>query len=367
MTPVKKRLIVCCDGTWQTLETDYPTNVVKIAQAITPVADDGTLQILFYDAGIGTERWQKIIGGAFGRGIDEKILNAYRFLCFNYCGIKDEIYLFGFSRGAYTVRSLAGLVSYCGLLPRYRMRDTQEAYELYRKRDIESRDDERAKSFRKEHNSEEAKITLLACWDTVGALGIPDFIDLPKPLKIFDISDWNNQRYQFHNTTLSQIVQHALHTIALDEHRKVFDVTPMHRNSNAPNQDLKQLWFPGEHGCVGGGTEGHRGLSDGTLRWMIDQIQDWGLGLEFQEDRVQYSGKDEPEKYGIHPAPLIPFLEGGVRHFGFEGGFKRKVESFASLHESVKVRWRDKPDYRPVILNNFEAELQKWVAENPRD
>ena len=81
MTLVKKRLIVCCDGTWQTLETDYPTNVVKIAQAIKPVANDGTLQILFYDAGIGTEKWQRILGGAFGRGIDDKILNAYQFLC----------------------------------------------------------------------------------------------------------------------------------------------------------------------------------------------------------------------------------------------------------------------------------------------
>jgi len=361
-----KRLVVCCDGTWQTLETDYPTNVVKIAQAIKPIADDGTLQILFYDAGIGTGPWQKVSGGAFGRGIDEKILNAYRFLCFNYCGVDDEIYLFGFSRGAYTVRSLAGMISYCGLLPRSAMRDTQGAYELYRDRDIEGKEDIRVKRFREEHQSEEVKISLLACWDTVGALGIPDLIEFPKPLSFLDISSRNRRRYQFHNTTVSQDVQHAIHAMAIDEHRKVFNVTPMRPNSAALDQKLKQLWFPGEHGCVGGGTQGHRGLSDGTLRWMIDEIKDWNLGLEFQEDRVQYSGKDEPKKYGIYPDPYTPFLKGGFSKFGFNGRFLRKIVDFGDqesadlehpkcLHESVKLRWNNSnSNYQPANLSNFE-------------
>ena len=107
-----KRLIVCCDGTWQKLANSCPTNVVKIAQAIKPVASDGTPQIVFYDEGIGTgDEINRITGGAFGWGIDQNIQDAYRFLCLNY-EAGDEIYLFGFSRGAYTVRSLAGLLAY---------------------------------------------------------------------------------------------------------------------------------------------------------------------------------------------------------------------------------------------------------------
>ncbi len=102
-----KRLIVCCDGTWQQLNSNYPSNVIKIAQAVKSSASDGVPQIVFYDEGIGVES-HKLLGGVTGLGIDENIQDAYRFLCLNY-EHGDEIYLFGFSRGAYTVRSLTGL------------------------------------------------------------------------------------------------------------------------------------------------------------------------------------------------------------------------------------------------------------------
>lgn len=370
---IKKRLIICSDGTWQTLDTPYPTNVVKIAQAIKPIAADGTLQILFYDSGIGTAPGQMLSGGALGRGIDEKILNAYRFLCLNYCQENDdEIYLFGFSRGAYTVRSLAGLVSHCGLLPRQRIRDSKAAYELYRNRDINQRDDPRAVEFRMEHEAQTVNITLLGCWDTVGALGIPDLskllhLHLPEVFDRFDFGSFDDKQYQFHNTTLNKVVQHALHAVAIDEHREVFDVTPMQHNLEVPEQKLQQVWFPGEHGCVGGGTPGHRGLSDGTLEWMIEQIRAWDLGLEIDEARVQYSTKEEePQKFGIHPEPDTPFLQGSALEFGFNGLNLRTVDNFAALHESVKIRWRDRQDYHPTNLAELKPELDKWAVDNSK-
>ncbi|EAW36794.1 DUF2235 domain-containing protein, partial [Lyngbya sp. PCC 8106] len=127
-----KRLVVCCDGTWQKLNNPYPTNVVKIAQAIKTIASDGVPQIVFYDEGIGSEGGlDLLLGGAFGQGIDKNIQDGYRFLCLNY-NEGDEIYLFGFSRGAYTVRSLAGLIYNSGLLSRPYIRLASQAYELYR-------------------------------------------------------------------------------------------------------------------------------------------------------------------------------------------------------------------------------------------
>lgn len=167
-----KRLVVCCDGTWQRLTSSYPTNVIKIAQAVKPVASDGTPQIVFYDEGIGTgDEFDKLLGGAFGWGIDQNIQDAYRFLCLNYIE-GDEIYLFGFSRGAYTVRSLVGLIAYSGLLSRPNIRKTPEAYKIYRRRDIDPIHPE-AQGFRQTYG-ERVPIMLLGCWDTVGSLGIPD-------------------------------------------------------------------------------------------------------------------------------------------------------------------------------------------------
>nr|NCS26798.1 DUF2235 domain-containing protein [Microcystis aeruginosa BS13-02] len=141
---MKSRLIVCCDGTWQDLGQAYPTNVVKMVQAITPLDDNKgnpIRQIIYYDEGIGTKQSNtevtdaliKIAGGALGIGMDHKIQDAYRFLCLNYQP-EDEIYLFGFSRGAYTVRCLAGLVYNCGLLYREFIRQIPKAYEIYREK-----------------------------------------------------------------------------------------------------------------------------------------------------------------------------------------------------------------------------------------
>ena len=105
-----KRLVFCFDGTWNTLSAPLPTNVVIAAESAVPVASDGTAQVIYYDEGVGTNKWEQIQGGMFGFGLVENIADAYRFLIFNYTP-GDQIYAFGFSRGAYTARSFVGLMS----------------------------------------------------------------------------------------------------------------------------------------------------------------------------------------------------------------------------------------------------------------
>lgn len=361
----RKRLVVCCDGTWQALSGSYPTNVVKLAQSVKSIAQDGVSQSVFYVQGIGTRGRliDKLGGGGFGWGIDENIQDAYQFLCLNYddqddACLCDEIYMFGFSRGAYTVRSLAGLIRCTGgLLPRSEVRKTPEAYRIYRSRVFEDNEkDLKRKEEEIRELSEKVRpveITLLGCWDTVGALGVPNQIPL--------LSQWINRKYKFHNYTLSNIIKNALHAVAIDERRKSFPVTPMQQTqSNKVKQEVRQVWFPGTHGCIGGGTEAFRGLSDATLQWMIDQMADLGLGLELDQSIVEHDLDPGEEKFGIFPDHRTPFSTDPGFLYSLLGKQLRSMESeempfdeAKDIHDSVIKRWTDKtvqPPYRPANM-----------------
>ena len=343
MSKSGKRLIVCCDGTWNKLDSECPTNVVRVAQAVKRTASDGVPQIVFYDEGIGVDS-NKIVGGVTGLGIDKNIQDAYRFLSFNY-DQGDEIYLFGFSRGAYTVRSLAGMIYCSGLLSRRYITKASEAYELYRDRGLKPNDDQ-AKSFRKDYgkdNGERVPITLLGCFDTVGALGIP----LVPAFKKFE--GQLKTRYKFHDTTLNKDVENAVHAVAIDEIREVFDVTLMTKNPDAPNQRLRQVWFPGEHGCIGGGTTAYRGLSDTVLKWMLDQISDLQLKLEFEPDAIE----------DLKPDYKIPFQNkpGFYKLAGIK--WRQVGDTLEDLHESAIKRFEsaDIP-YSPENIKQLLAKLK---------
>lgn len=280
---MKRRLIVCSDGTWQDLAKNYPTNVVKMAQAIQPLDSFNNHhihQIVYYDEGLGTKQIDtghslidtliKIGGGALGLGIDHKIQDAYRFLCLNY-ETDDEIYLFGFSRGAYTVRCLAGLIYNSGLLHRKFIRKVPKAYELYREKQNPDNapNGKNSIDFRNQYG-QQVPIKALCCWDTVASLGIPDFIHSVK------LDEKFNERYRFYDSTVNPTIEKAFHAVAIDEIRKVFDVTRM--ESSKENQVI-QVWFPGGHGCVGGGCKQECGLSDAALLWMMEQVEQLGLVL----------------------------------------------------------------------------------------
>jgi uncharacterized protein (DUF2235 family) len=356
-----KRLIVCCDGTWQGLSGPYPTNVVKMMQRIGPVDVRGIPQLVYYSEGIGTRGsgWERLQGGAFGQGIDDSIQEAYRFLSANY-EPGDEILLFGFSRGAYTVRSLAGMIYCSGLLRREHVLQAAQAYRLYRDRLIKPSDAE-AIRFRgafthlgyppeqlsdiepKYHH--QLPIKALCCWDTVGSLGIPNLSGWVGA----GLNRWLNRKYQFHDTYLNRRIERGFHAVAIDERLAVFDVTVMQPSEHREPEQVKQCWFPGGHGCVGGGTEATRALSDGALQWMMDQVAELGLQLQTSSDP-------------LHIDPLAPFSREpkGVFRLArrrwrdpYQDEAKQRPLTLADLHSSTQERWRQDLTYRPENLKSL--------------
>lgn len=266
-----KKIIISFDGTWNTpdakseIKGSKSTNVWKLHASILPTDKDGTTQDKWYDKGVGTAWYDRLAGGAFGVGLSEKILDGYRQLVTTY-EAGDQIYLFGFSRGAYTARSLVGLIRNAGLLKPEHIDLTNEAYGLYRTRD-EGADSDSAKLFR-DNFSRVISIHMLGIWDTVGALGVP--------LESFD---WFNKAYyEFHDTELSSIVHNAFQALAIDEWRKNYQCTLWDPKSK-PSQRVEQVWFSGAHANVGGGYADNN-LSDIALVWMVNKAIECGLAVD---------------------------------------------------------------------------------------
>jgi hypothetical protein len=208
---VSKRLVVCCDGTWNVPDRIdrgrlSPSNVVHIALATAERDAESRQQLVFYDTGVGTHRFEHLIGGAFGFGLSRKVKDAYRFLIETY-EPGDEIFLFGFSRGAYTARSTAGLIRNCGILRRDQAKRLDAGYELYRRRDNASLPSEfESQLFRRMYACEpETRIRFIGVWDTVGALGIPAGIPW---LPVSWVQSFN-KRWAFHDLRLSRYVDYA--------------------------------------------------------------------------------------------------------------------------------------------------------------
>jgi uncharacterized protein (DUF2235 family) len=175
------RLVLCFDGTWnRPSESANPaqrieTNVVRFYDSVlNGTQADGSEQKKWYDTGVGTDWWDKVSGGVFGFGLDQKIRDGYRFLVENYPHPDPgdhELFILGFSRGAYEARSLVGMIRNVGLLTPDNVYRLKDAYALYRNRD-RSADTDQALAFRAKY-SREIKVRFLGVWDTVGALGIP--------------------------------------------------------------------------------------------------------------------------------------------------------------------------------------------------
>jgi uncharacterized protein (DUF2235 family) len=287
-----KKLVIFCDGTWNE-PTKFGTNVLRMLQA-TDFSDKlGNPQLTHYIAGVGTRREdEKFIGGAFGFGISDNIKDAYAFIVSNY-EEGDSIYLFGFSRGAYTARSIAGLIHNLGVLKRYNLPLVSVAYNFYKdKSDPWKPSGNKSIEFREKNcHSYPTKIRFLGLWDTVGALGAPYGEILGRLLdKLFKTG--------FHNVELSESVDAAYHAMAADEHRWPFRPTPMaltdyHYARNQQNIAewefplYAERWFPGAHSNVGGGYQRH-GLSDYTLEWMAARAEENGLKLNNLAD-VQFA------------------------------------------------------------------------------
>ncbi|WP_172331265.1 DUF2235 domain-containing protein [Mangrovicoccus sp. HB161399] len=305
-----KRIAIFCDGTWNRsdravlAEENRPiTNILRLSEAaIEGTAPDGVAQKVFYIDGVGTPGdvgWlrytiDKVGGGAFGWGLDDKILKAYRYLIRHY-EPGDEIHVFGFSRGAYTARSLVGLIRNCSLPSSDDPSLLSHLMGVYRsRRPGDAPWEARARSLREWVNPGLAtdpqeqesrpgscrllRIAYLGVFDTVGALGVPEL--WPGIARV-------NERFRFHDQKLSSMVTSARHVIAIDEPRITYKSVPWDEaklaelNAQAPGQPYRQMWFPGVHGTVGGSlTKGHEGLGMATLDWIADGAQAAGLGFD---------------------------------------------------------------------------------------
>ena len=330
-----KRLVICFDGTWNRPADDnipedqqVETNVRRFYESVKPLAADGVEQFSWYDQGIGTHWYDKFIGGTFGAGLDLNILEGYKTLAKNYKD-GDEVYILGFSRGAYTARSLVGLIRNCGLVKNKMLPlRSAMAYGIYRTRE-DGPDSSVATEFRA-FFSREIKIKFLGVWDTVGALGIP-FGALKK---------FNNKIYEFHDTALSKIVENGYHAIAINENRRDYDVCLWNPQAK-PDQTLEQRWFIGAHSDVGGGYE-DRKLSDLTLRWMQEKAIALGLDLKLVEPGADYYRAPYRDSY-------TEFLKGEyVKLFPrYFRSLRTTLFGNELIDESVIKRRQDDPDYKP--------------------
>jgi len=212
---------------------------------------------------------ERAFDGATGRGLSENVRQAYRALidCYDQ---GDEIFLFGFSRGAFTVRSLAGLIRNCGILRPDQKGLVEDAYDFYRDRDPAKRPDTpAAETYRKEHAIEPATfIHFIGVWDTVGLLGNP----LIRHSLI-------NRTLQFHDVKLSSYVKNAFQALAIDEYRPQFQPAIWTQQKHATIQKMEQTWFIGAHSDVGGGYA-EPSLSNIALHWLAQKAMQCGLGLD---------------------------------------------------------------------------------------
>jgi uncharacterized protein (DUF2235 family) len=277
-----KRIVFCADGTWQAPMNN--TNVYRMFKALTVTSE----QVTYYDDGVGadTTGLNRILDGAFGRGLEQKIMDGYTKIAHVY-EAGDEVFLFGFSRGAYTVRCLGGMIANCGL-PTGKFTDdcVTQAFAAYR-------DPVNRAAMLKALSGcglGDVVIRMVGVWDTVGSLGIP---------AIFGQVD--AKAYGFLDTGLHPDVKNAYQCLAVDEQRAQFPAT-LWTVQPAPGQTIEQVWFSGCHGDVGGGTvvggsidNGTR-LCDITMGWMMGKGK--ALGLTF-DPTVEAQFGTLPAKYAL--------------------------------------------------------------------
>lgn len=320
-----KRLVVCCDGTWNDSDEGAGyTNVSRLAWAIKPVDAKGVTQIVYYQSGVGTEgtKVSQIASGALGMGLSRNMRDAYSFICHNYCE-GDEIFLFGFSRGAYTARCIGGLIGFAGLIGKRDLDRFLELWKAYKEKDTGA-----LASF--DTRKKDAMIKCIGVWDTVGAVGIPE--DLAK----FDL--FFKKYYGFFDSDLGAHVEHAFHAVALDERRKNFvpALWMQKPEGKAKGQELKQVWFAGVHSNVGGGYSEH-GMSDIPLAWMASEVSPY-LDIDFDYLKLR---RDLSKKWAL-----------GEVHESYTGFWTRlpdserprtpfaadQSKSFEKIHASVAAR-----------------------------
>lgn len=328
-----KKIVICCDGTGNEIKENQ-SNVLKFYRVLKESPD----QIGFYDPGVGTisnsGAWSKfknkakgVFGLATGNGLDNNVLDAYRFLVRNYNHAKeledrDEIFLFGFSRGAHTVRVLAGFINMVGILHPHQEHLASYALTAYKQ---SSSKDEFDIAWRVQEvlDTQRPIIRFMGCWDTVAS------VIVPRPDRFY-IPALESLPYTHTNPCVKSFRQ----ACAIDEKRRMFRLSrwndpqpfkehPFVKPDAAGDQDIRQVWFAGVHGDVGGGyPEQVSGAAKYPLEWMVEEAE--AAGLVFRDEMVKRLVRGENRK-------------------DVEKGSKRdyaKPSPVAQLHDSMTWAWK---------------------------
>lgn len=401
-----KRFVICLDGTWQKLRQDKLTNIGVIARSVAhsaPGPNGASIpQIVLYSQGVGStiealsdmstlakasSRLQQMAGGAFGEGLEDQIVDTYLRLAFNY-EADDEIFIFGFSRGAYAARSLAGMINAAGIVSRRHAEQAWEAFALYRKRVTDPSDSaqkevhaKELQTFRKLYGKgrrdaagkrmqtdDVPNIQYLGIFDTVGQRGIPEtFGALSRAL---------NKKYGFHDLNIASNVQSARHAVAVDEDRLGFPPTLWEnleeRNAASGQRRFEQCWFVGTHGDVGGGLGSP--LSAPPLKWIADGAEAAGLKFYPTEESPLHEALREANADFCAPIARPSFL-GGLSPMQYRLAQRRiwkdkspptREVAELLLHRSVAQRFVSKavrPRYNPTPLQPFRKAIRDWVGD----
>src|SRR6266536_2257492 len=270
-----KRIVILIDGTWDDVNAN--TNVAKL-KVLIKKDTNGTAQEIFYRAGVGTEgsRLRRCLALLTGFGLKSLVQNCYRLIVENF-EVGDEIYMFGFSRGAYAARALAAMTGASGIQRRPDPESLEMAWSHYREKPAVRKGEQSP-------GSTSSRIKCVGVWDTVGCYGVPAGFGILAPLARYI----SLVRLKFHDTSFGDHIDVGLHTAAIDERRRPFVPTFWTKSKHrAPPKYVEQTWFSGMHDNVGGGRP-DTGLSDIALIWMIARVQAL-TGLEFDVDAVRDS------------------------------------------------------------------------------
>lgn len=362
----QKRLVVFLDGTWNSVDSN--TNVWRMRALMAAKGKDGRPQLVYYGLGVNG-----FLGGVFGHGLDDNIRLAYEWLIENY-NEGDEIFIFGFSRGAFTARSLAGLVAIDGILKAGSPIGTSELFKRYRKGDEESiwklREIEKAGEAGKLTDQERwllkysqpASVKMIGVWDTVGSLG----------LATGRIPGISRSSFEYLQTGLRIHILNGYHALAIDEHREDFAPTLWDvRRSNNPKDvfakertlaSVEQRWFVGAHANVGGGYETDL-LAQAPLRWIIEKAQSHGLQfrseVEFDGDALMAPTVDS---YGLFGRGFYKLVSSPLYRMIGRDPEQRPDGSHTNVNETIDVsvfdRWRADPEYRPRNLTEWAERMK---------
>jgi len=372
-----KNLVVCCDGT----NNEFGENNTNVVRLFSVALKQTCKQIAFYGPGLGTfpapgawtpfaKRLTKTLGAAFGYGLSQNVGEAYQFLVDNYTP-GDRIYLFGFSRGAYSVRVLAALIHVCGLMRPQNCNLIPYAFDLFK---AEATGAKRKNDREEKRSGKRQRLDLPVCsqfkrvfsitpdvhflglWDTVSSVGtIYDSFNLP-------YTRWNPS------------VKTVRHAISIDEMRKFFRINLW--SSSSPETNVKQVWFAGAHADVGGGyPEKDSGLAKIALSWMLDEAH--AVQLQIDEDKLPDVLPGGDASSPLAPPDPMAVKHDELRHVGWKllqliprrhwvrnqdtGRFDlkwnfspmpapRPIEDGSTIHHTVFERMKGDPAYRPVNL-----------------